>query len=616
MSGLAETDVQMRYPASLMLATILTFGFAVVAPQGGEADAPQGLTVVIADVGQGDGIVVRAPDGTVHCLDAGPNGQGAATIVPLIQSLQPTGYGYTVCSHFHADHLGGLDTVLGALPFQVALDRGSVSTPTTNSFNDYVAAAGARRQTVAVGAVYQLGGGATMTCICANGQIAGGGFVNPAQAQEENARSVAMRLDYGGFSMWIGGDLTGGGNSTADVEGQAAFACGDVDVYKLNHHGSNTSTSTTLVSVLDPELAVVSCGAGNGYGHPTSTVVNRVNQALAARALLSTTTGSSNTIGFGVVGSIRIDTDGYRYRASAGNGDFLDFYCDEVAPPPIAAGAVRISEVQRNPSVVPDSNGEYLEVVNVGSTPLALDGLQLSDNAGTVTLASNYQLVPGRALLIQRDGAPGRNGGLPLGVPLPFGSIALGNTSDSVTLAYGGVTLDSLSYSAGFPGGNGVAAERVDLLSASGVPGAWNYADAITPYGQGDLGTPGSSNAADATDHPVLAGVSVRQDGFTLHATALDEAFEFSVLGLSYGSTPGFLFGATMIPLNADSLFQSTLGAGELIALMPLGGYRSVDIALPPPNPIAGIPIVAAHIVLDFQLNVLGVSSPQLFITF
>lgn len=598
-----------------MLAASWTSLMLALAPQGDEAAAPQGLTIVVADVGQGDGVVIQAPDGVVHCVDAGTNGQGSATIVPLIQSLQPTGYGYTVCSHFHADHLGGLDTVLNALPFQVALDRGLVSTPTTISFNSYVAAAGARRQTVTVGGVYQLGGGATMTCIAANGQIRGGGFVNPAQAQEENARSVVMRIDYGDFSMWLGGDVTGGGNSTANVEVPAAFACGDVDVYKLNHHGSNTSTSTTLVSVLDPELAVVSCGAGNGFGHPTSTVVNRLGQALASRALLATTRGSANTIGFGVTGDLRIDTDGYRYRATAENGDFLDFYCDEVAPAPIAAGDLRVSELQRNPSAVPDSNGEYIEVVNVGAAPVALDGLQLSDNAGTVTLASNYQLIPGRAMLFQIDGAPSRNGGQPLGHALPFGSIALANTTDSVTLRQSGVVLDSVGYSSGFPGGNGVAAERVDLLQGAGSAGSWNFADATTAYGAGDLGSPGAANAADQTDHPVRCGVTVRPGAITLHAAALDEVFQFSVLGLSYGSSPGFPFGGAQIPLNNDALLQSTFGAEGMIALVPLLGYRSVTLPLPSPNPIAGVPVVAAHIVLDFQLDVRGVSSPAQFLT-
>ena len=598
-----------------MLATLTTLAL-LVAPQGGQPGAPAGLTIVVADVGQGDGVVVRAPDGTVHCLDAGKNGQGSATMVPLIQSLQPSGYGYTVCSHYHSDHLGGLDTVLATLPFQVALDRGSVNTPTTISFNDYVAAAGARRQQVVVGQTYQLGGGATMTCIAANGAIMGGAFVNPAQAQQENARSVVVRLDYGDFSMWIGGDVTGGGNSTADVEGPAAIACGDVDVYKLNHHGSNTSTSTGLVAALSPELSVVSCGDGNGYGHPTSTVTNRINQALAARALLSTTKGSANVLGFGVVGDLRIDTDGYRYRATAENGDVLDFFCDEVAPSQLQPGDLRISEVHRDPAAVPDTNGEYVEVTNVSGAPLALSGLKLSDNAGTVTIASNYRLAPGGTLLFQADGAPQRNGGQPLGVTLPFGSIALANTSDSVTLTDGAVVVDSLSYTSGFPGGSGAAAERVDLLAPHGTGGSWNYADATTPFGGGDKGTPGAGNVADATDHPVLVGVTTRPDRITLHATALDEGLQFSVLALSQGSTPGFTFGGVQIPLNADPLFQATLGVGDLIALQPVTGYRAADIPLPPPNPVAGIPLVAAHIVLDIQLAVRGVSAPAVFVTF
>ncbi|MGC6487898.1 MAG: hypothetical protein ACON4Z_09660 [Planctomycetota bacterium] len=599
-----------------MLVSLVALTLLGALPQGSEADPPSGLTIIVADVGQGDGVVIRAPDGVVHCYDAGKNGQGAATIVPLIQSLQPTGYGYTVCSHFHADHLGGLDTVLNALPFQVALDRGSVSTPTTISFNSYVAAAGARRQTVAVGAVYQLGGGATMTCVAANGVIAGGGFVNPAQAQEENARSVAVRIDYGDFSMWLGGDLTGGGNSTANVEVPAALACGDVDVYMLNHHGSNTSSNATAVAALAPELAVISCGDGNPYGHPTTTVVNRLNQALAARALISTTKGSANVVGFGVAGDIRIDTDGARYRATAASGDFLDFYCDEVTPPPLQAGDLRISELQRDPAVVPDSNGEYIEVVNVGAVPAALRGLQLSDGGGTVTLASNYQLVPGRRMVFQVDGAPARNGGQPLGVALPFGSISLGDVSDTVTLARAGVAVDSLSYAAGFPGGAGVAAERVDLLAPHGGGGAWNYVDAATGFGQGDLGSPGAVNVADATDHGVQVGVTVRPDRITLHATALDESLRLSVLALAYGSSPGIPFGGATIPLNNDSLFQSTFGFAGALALMPPGGYRSVTLPLPSPNPIAGTPVTAAHVVLGPPLVVRGVSSPSVFVSF
>ena len=78
---------------SAMLVTLLSLLALPALPQGGEADPPVGLTIVVADVGQGDGVVIRSPDGLVHCYDAGKNGQGAATILPLIQTLQPAGDG-------------------------------------------------------------------------------------------------------------------------------------------------------------------------------------------------------------------------------------------------------------------------------------------------------------------------------------------------------------------------------------------------------------------------------------------------------------------------------------------------------------------------------------------
>jgi beta-lactamase superfamily II metal-dependent hydrolase len=594
-----------------MLAAVLAL-FAVALPQGSQGDAPVGLTVVIVDVGQGDGIVVKAPDGTVHVVDAGPTGRGISAMLPAIAGLQPTGYGYTFLSHFHEDHAGGLDEVLNALPFTAAVDRGDVNRPTTVNVTQYVAAAGNRRQFAPLGAVYPLGGGAQIRVIALNGNVLGGTFVDPtASAQEENSRSLTLRLEYGSFAMWLGGDLTGGGSSTADVETPASLACGDVDVYKLNHHGSSTSTSLNLVANLRPELAVVSCGVGNSFGHPTSTVVNRLNQAAAARALLSTTTGSASTIGFGVAGTIRIDTDGRRYRAASAQGDYLDFYCDEVATPPLQPGDVRLSELQRNPAIVPDTNGEYVEVVNVGSKPVGLRGLRLVDNSAAVTLASNFLLVPGRPMLFQVDGAPSRNGGQPLGMALPFATVALGDTSDTVALDQAGVVVDSIAYTTGFPGGSGVAAERRDLLAANTNA---NWAAAPQVYGPGDRGSPGRGNPSDATTHPVRCGVSIDNGRFTVHGTAFEFPGLFSVLGLAYATTPATPFGGAVIPLAFDPLFQAALGAPGFFAFVPTLGYRSIDVAIPQPNPVAGVPLYAAHIVLDLNLAVPGVSAAVPFV--
>lgn len=67
----------------------------------------------------------------------------------------------------------------------------------------------------------------------------------------------------------------------------------------------------------------------------------------------------------------------------------LDFYCDEVAAALPVAGDVRIGEVHRDPSAVADTAGEYFELVNVSVRPGGLLGVTLSDNAASVTLASN-----------------------------------------------------------------------------------------------------------------------------------------------------------------------------------------------------------------------------------
>jgi beta-lactamase superfamily II metal-dependent hydrolase len=593
------------------LCAALAAAVVVAVPQNGQADPPVGLTVVMVAVGQGDGLIVQAPNGTVHVIDAGLSGQGTAAMLPTIASLAPTGYGYTFNSHFHIDHLGGLDEVLNAHPFTTALDRGDVNRPSNTDVNNYLAAAGVRRQTITVGGVYPLGGGAFIRCICANGVVTGGTTVPVVgTGQEENSRSVGLRLEYGLFSMWFGGDLTGGG-ATADVETAASLACGNVDVYKCNHHGSNTSTNLNLIANLQPELAVVSCGAGNSFGHPTTQTVNRINQAVASRILLSTTTGSAATIGFGVVGTLRIATDGFRYRATAQNGSFLDFYCDEVVTPPLAAGDLRISEVHRNPSIVPDTNGEYVEVVNVGSKPIGLHGMSLADGGGSVTIASNFMAVPGRPILFQVDGAGSRNGGQPLGVTLPFNSISLGDSADSMTLTDGPVVVDAVAWNASFPGGNGVAAERRDLFAGNA---AANWAAATVPFGSGDLGSPGRINDADTTTHGVQVGVSIASDRFTVHGTAFDLPGMFSVLLLAQATTPGVPFANATIPLAFDSLFQASLSAPGFIALVPAAGYRSVDVLLPQPNPLSGMTLYAAHVTLDFALTVPGLSPATAFV--
>ncbi len=587
---------------SAFTATLLV-RISAQAPAGDES-APVGLTIIVVDVGQGSGCIIKAPDGALHVFDAGNNGDGTNRLVPLLRSLG-TDYRYTFLSHYHSDHGGGIDEVLTQLPFQLAYDRGDVNA-SGSTYTGHIAAAGSRRRTVTPGQVIPLGGGATARVIAVDGRVVGGTTVPvTGTSQEENSRSIALRIDYGRFSMWIGGDLTGGASSTADVESPAAQQCGNVDVYIADHHGSVTSTNATLWALLQPELAMVSCGTDNSYGHPHNETIALVNNTTRVVPLLSTTVGARK-IGYGVAnGHMTLVTDGERYRLSAPGGQYLDFLVDEVTRAP-AAGDLVISEFHRDPAAVADSAGEYFELTNVGGAPVGLRGLRLSTNTGPLTLGTNLALYPGRPVLFVADGDGSRNGGLPLGITWPVNSTALGNTSGTIVLqSASSATLDSVSYTSSFPGGTGVASERRDLLAPATSA---NFVPAPFTYGLGDRGSPGRRNGGDTTRAAGRMVVEAATSSLTLRATAISHGGYVSVLGLSFGNT-GFPFLNGFITIDPDPLFMLSTNLPGCVALLPNEGYRSLTLVLPSPNPLLGVAAYAAHVVLDLGTPSVGTVS-------
>ena len=105
-----------RYSLACWLSSpLLSIALCAQSPLGDETE-PQGLTIVVVDVGQGSGMVLKTPDGTVHVIDAGEDGRGNTAMIPLIRSLGATSYGFTFLTHYHLDHSGGLDEVLNAVP--------------------------------------------------------------------------------------------------------------------------------------------------------------------------------------------------------------------------------------------------------------------------------------------------------------------------------------------------------------------------------------------------------------------------------------------------------------------------------------------------------------------
>ena len=231
------------------------------------ADAPTlSLQVHHIDVGQGDATLIISPGGEVVMVDNG-RWTNCSNTVSYLEELSISSIDYHFASHYHADHIGCLDDLdaAGIRVTTACYDRGGSFDSAT--FDDYAATCGELRQTVSQGQVITLDQGAvTITVI----NLDGAG----ESTSEENALSLVLRLSYGAFDEVLAGDLT---SEDPDIESIVASQVGDVEVYKVNHHGSRFSTNDAWLAGTTPDVAVISVGS-NSFGHPTADALTRLHE--------------------------------------------------------------------------------------------------------------------------------------------------------------------------------------------------------------------------------------------------------------------------------------------------------------------------------------------------
>ncbi|MDP6963142.1 MAG: MBL fold metallo-hydrolase [Planctomycetota bacterium] len=544
------------------------------------------LEIYFIDTGQSDATLIISPSGGTFLFDGGDNGDGSADVVPLLNSLGISQLDYVGASHYHADHVGGLDEIWNAgITATVCLDRGNNNQPSTQSYNDYKNRYSSVRQTVTPGQIINLGSGVTLTCIVVDGKLSNGATVNTSgSSQQENSSSVGYRLDYGDFQMWMGGDLTGGGNGTTDVESSVAPLVGDVDVYQANHHGSRTSSNSNWINTLKPEFTVIPCGSSNPYGYPKQEVVDRVNTSASMTPVWCPTDGTGGDGFVDAEGNIHLITDGNAYTVSAEDGTTFTSYVDEHVSGAPSNGDVVISEFMSNPSQVADSVGEWVELCGV-SNDVNLHNLEIRDTAAdNVRFGAPIQLQPADELLIAADGLASRNGGVRPHFVWPAGNFSL-STTDTIWLEYGSTEIDRVDYTSAW-GGNGVASERIDCMD---IGSATNFTDATTSYGNGDLGTPGNDNAADATNwgntggnlQVILNSPPVRGQVFDMDWEMPGEYGSRYQGFITLGTTPGHTINGTHIPANQDIAYNLSFLRPGFFGAVPPSETQNVSVMVP-----------------------------------
>jgi competence protein ComEC len=230
---------------------------------------PDGWVLVACDVGQGDGLVLRAGPHSAVVVDTGPDPR------PMARCLQRLGVSrvpVVVLTHFHADHVDGLPAVLqGHHVTEVDVTATEDPPYGAREVRRWTSRAHVRERVPAYGEVRRVG---DLTWQVVGPVGAAASASHGEEGSVANNASLVLLVQTRGVRLLMSGDM--------EPEAQEAFdrSLPDlrVDVLKVPHHGSRYQ-DPQLLSRLHSRLAVISVGKDNDYGHPADSTLALLRRA-------------------------------------------------------------------------------------------------------------------------------------------------------------------------------------------------------------------------------------------------------------------------------------------------------------------------------------------------
>jgi competence protein ComEC len=223
------------------------------------AALPDGrLHLTMLDIGQGDAILIESPSGATMLIDGGPDPDLALRRIGEALPFFQHRIDVVMLTHPHQDHVAGLVEVLRRYRVGLVLDSGrAFANPT---YARFVALAGRRLRNARTGLQLTLDQRTTFTILYPDQADADG----PLPDDDINNASVVGILRCDAFSALLTGD------AEAPVEARLAERglLQPVDVLKVGHHGSRSSTSPAMLAGARPSIGLISDGVDNDYGHP------------------------------------------------------------------------------------------------------------------------------------------------------------------------------------------------------------------------------------------------------------------------------------------------------------------------------------------------------------
>mgnify|MGYP005844872937 CR=1 FL=1 len=257
--------------------------FVVLALAGGFfflfSSADGRLEVHFIDVGQGDATLIRGPDGATVLIDAGGrpgeyedgDGAGRQVVVPYLERLGIRKLDVLVLTHPHEDHAGGAGAVLDAVKVDMAVVApragGEEPPPGYTRLLARLEAAGVQVREVAAGAHLRAGSALVFDVLSPEEPLLAGTSSDP------NNNSLVLRLRYGRQTFLFTADIQQEAQARLLLSGRDLKA----DVLKVPHHGSAAFVPAFFETVR-PAVAVVSVGANNRFGLPSSAALEKLEE--------------------------------------------------------------------------------------------------------------------------------------------------------------------------------------------------------------------------------------------------------------------------------------------------------------------------------------------------
>ena len=223
------------------------------------------LDAYFIDIGQGD-CALLVSDGMSMLIDSGED-EYADEVIRTVSDYGISTLDYVVVTHAHSDHMGSMADVISAIDVKnIIISEPCEDSSLTATYEKFIDAMEASSAAIILAEPdYTFSFGKADCTILAPFNV---------DSSNENNNSVVMHVTAGETSFLLTGDM----EKSVEKQIMENYPLLDIDILKVGHHGSSTSSYKKFIAQISPEVAVISCGLNNRYNHPSEKTLETLDE--------------------------------------------------------------------------------------------------------------------------------------------------------------------------------------------------------------------------------------------------------------------------------------------------------------------------------------------------